>query len=274
MKEVVVVIPIYKAQPTEMEYVSLRQTLLVLGRYDIAFVCPSNFDSLAYDTLCKQYKVDAVYRNFAPSYFESIQGYNRLLLSESFYQAFSSYEYMLICQPDAYVFSDELQAWCKKGYDYIGAPLVGHFTDTEFSNVMRVGNGGFSLRKIAPVLSFFQSSRNVFTSAQIARKIQLWKKPYTRIFVWALMMIGWRNKPRAVADHWNYNEDDFWSGLLDDSRFRLHKPDPNEAISFAFERFPSELYELNGSSLPFGCHAWEKYQYQEFWKEHMPNESR
>ena len=81
------------------------------------------------------------------------------------------------------------------------------------------------------------------------------------------MLLGWRNKPNIVAKRWKYNEDDFWSGLLDKSRYALSKPDPVEAIRFAFERFPSELYELNHHQLPFGCHAWKKYQYDSFWSE-------
>lgn len=40
---------------------------------------------------------------------------------------------------------------------------------------------------------------------------------------------------------------------------------PKEALEFAFERFPSEMYKITGK-LPFGCHAWEKYEYESFWK--------
>ena len=43
---------------------------------------------------------------------------------------------------------------------------------------------------------------------------------------------------------------------------------PSEAIKFAFECDPVNLYELNGNKLPFGCHAWQKY-YLLFWKEYI-----
>ena len=93
------------------------------------------------------------------------------------------------------------------------------------------------------------------------------------MLVWLLVLLGWRNKPVSFAAHWKYNEDDFWSGVLDNSNYAMSKPNPSEALRFSFERFPKELFALNGDSLPFGCHAWKKYQYEEFWKEyiHIPD---
>ena len=44
---------------------------------------------------------------------------------------------------------------------------------------------------------------------------------------------------------------------------------PEEAIAFSFELSPSYLYKLNGNYLPFGCHAWYKYEYENFWKQHI-----
>ena len=35
-----------------------------------------------------------------------------------------------------------------------------------------------------------------------------------------------------------------------------------------FERFPKELYEIT-KQIPFGCHAWKKYQFEEFWKQYI-----
>ena len=260
----VVVIPVYKEVLTEFELNSIVQTLNVLGSYPIAFVAPDSFNVSLFTIKLTDYPVSCKFEKFEDRFFIGIETYNRLLLSAEFYQRFSNYEYMLICQPDAYVFSDELTYWCKKGYDYIGAPLIGKFEDTEFSTEMRVGNGGFSLRKVKTYIRFFESGKNVFNTKQIARLINFRKKPYTRIFVWMLMILGWRNKPISCAKFWKYNEDDFWSGYLDRSNYALSKPTSSEALRFAFERFPKECYKITGK-LPFGCHAWEKYQYKEFW---------
>ena len=268
MLDIAVVIPIYKEQPEWNEEISLRQTFSVLKKYKIVIVCPKeinlrNYEKIALEQGCK-YNIEY----FDSKYFKNIAAYNRLLLSELFYSRFEKYDYILICQPDAYVFEDKLEEWCVKGYDYIGAPLVGKFTETEYypDMALGVGNGGFSLRKISACLEYFKGNKNVFTSKQIIERINIWNKPYSRIFVWLLMVLGWRNKPKSVANNWMYNEDDFWSGVLDNSNYPMSKPNPIEALDFAFERFPSEMYKIN-RKLPFGCHAWEKYEYEYFWKQ-------
>lgn len=52
-----------------------------------------------------------------------------------------------------------------------------------------------------------------------------------------------------------WNEDLFWA-----SRGQEFKVAPKEiAWQFAFERPVRVLYRLNGEQLPFGCHAWMKY---------------
>lgn len=265
MCNVCVVIPVYKPEPTSDEVVSIRRTVKILGQHDISFVCPDSLDITVYKHLTESFCSVLIIKRFSDFYFKDINGYNRLLLSLSFYTEFNNYKYILICQPDAYVFRDELREWCNKGYDFIGAPIIGSFTDQEFSGRMRIGNGGFSLRNVQTVIGFFNAKKNVFSPSQIAQMISLWKKPWTRIFVWLLMILGWRNKPDSVASRWKYNEDDFWSGLLVGTRYSLRIPAVTEAIRFAFERFPSELYRMNHSLLPFGCHAWKKYQYETFW---------
>jgi 23S rRNA G2445 N2-methylase RlmL len=42
-------------------------------------------------------------------------------------------------------------------------------------------------------------------------------------------------------------------------------PNAIEAALFSFEVAPEHLFELVGNKLPFGCHAWEKYN-KSFWK--------
>lgn len=269
VKKIIVVVPVYKRELSSNESISLERGLTILNRYSFALVAPEHLDICLYDKLFKEHNVEYAHVTFDDSFFVDISGYNRLLLSQPFYESFCDYTYMLIYQPDAYVFDDKLEQWCNSGYDYVGAPLIGDFHDTEFSDIMRVGNGGFSLRKIAAFIEFFHSRRNVFNAKQIIKKINIKKKPYTRLFVFILMLFGWRNKPKTVASRWIYNEDDFWSGLLDNSRYALKKPSPKVAIEFAFERFPSSLFKLNGEHLPFGCHAWTKYEFETFWSKHI-----
>ena len=60
------------------------------------------------------------------------------------------------------------------------------------------------------------------------------------------------------------NNDIFWSyhavKYLPD--FKI--PDWRTALRFAFEAAPRHCFELNGKELPFGCHAWPKFD-RGFW---------
>ena len=46
-------------------------------------------------------------------------------------------------------------------------------------------------------------------------------------------------------------------------------PSKQEAARFSFEVHPERLYHNNGNVLPFGCHAFEKWEYDSFWKKHI-----
>lgn len=249
----VVVVPIYKTTLDEWEQVSLHRCVKVLDAHPIVFVAPQ---SLATEPLQQQFGIGRVER-FADSYFEGLSGYNRLMLSVEFYERFLDYEYLLICQTDAYVFSDELAAWCAKEWDYIGAPwipsakynawwrraelfitqslgrLLGRYNSR--SNYFRTGNGGFSLRKVAACLAVTRSD---------VRSIEAF----------------------LAKGNYHYAEDVYWSIRVNDLRPRLAIPHYSEALGFAFENHPAQLYERNGGRLPFGAHAWYKGYRLDFWR--------
>jgi hypothetical protein len=42
----------------------------------------------------------------------------------------------------------------------------------------------------------------------------------------------------------------------------------NEAIKFSFEANPEFLFEKNNYQLPFGCHAWQRYD-PLFWEKYI-----
>jgi hypothetical protein len=46
----------------------------------------------------------------------------------------------------------------------------------------------------------------------------------------------------------------------------FRRPKAKEALHFAFEMEPRKAYKMTNHKLPFGVHAWEKYD-AEFWKE-------
>jgi hypothetical protein len=51
-------------------------------------------------------------------------------------------------------------------------------------------------------------------------------------------------------------------------RWLLKLPNWKEALAFSIEKNPQIGIKLLGGTLPFGCHAWEKYN-PNFWKKYI-----
>ncbi|MFC5408938.1 DUF5672 family protein [Larkinella bovis] len=246
-----VVIPVYQSSLTDYEQISLTQCLRVLGTYPIIVVKPASLDITFLTGPHPQLQA----RSFDDAYFKSVQSYNRLMLSEEFYQAFTDFEFMLIYQLDAFVFKDELTDWCKSGYEYIGAPWLRDrdftgwadefvfnvkkkiaiwldlkkddgVTPREITSLNGVGNGGFSLRKVSSLLRWIRFYR---------RKIANYEKIHAH----------------------QYNEDVFWGIEINRYWPILNVPDFRTAMRFSVEFYPERAIPVyNKGQLPFGCHAW------------------
>lgn len=77
-----------------------------------------------------------------------------------------------------------------------------------------------------------------------------------------------RNNTHKWLNSYRGHEDQFW-GLSVAKKFSWFKvPAYEEAAAFAFEMQPHRLFELTGHRLPFGCHAWWKYDL-DFFKPHI-----
>ncbi|MFN8415004.1 MAG: DUF5672 family protein [Cytophagaceae bacterium] len=235
VSNVAIVIPIYKSSLTKEEKCSLAQARNIFSSRKIYLVYPDGLAVTNYSEIIPNVNLIT----FDSYYFRSVQSYSLLLNSPFFYQSFLQHDYILIYQLDAYVFKDELDVWCQKGYDYVGAPWIEADWIKKLGLlgklVYPVGNGGFSLRKVK---SFYQG----------AQRLQL------------VVKYLWRKK---------WNEDFFWSSLAKRVLPGFRIPEINEALGFAFEEKPSKCFQLNGNQLPMGCHAWEKYE-PEFWREYIP----
>lgn len=158
----ITVVPVYKAEPTKTEVLSLLQ-LKMLGAQNVTLVCPENLNLELYLDLWPQLQV----QRFPSENFTSVQSYNNLVLTPAFYRTFAElYEYLLIYQLDAFLLSNRVLEFCDQGYDYYGAPWKIGFPQYRFlfnrwpirinSKRFHVGNGGLSLRKIKTTLDLLE----------------------------------------------------------------------------------------------------------------------
>ncbi len=198
----------------------------------------------------KEYGVARVER-FDKNNFQSTKTYNRLLLSREFYQRFLGYEFILIYQLDAFVFEDQLMDWCEKGQDYIGAPWIGeNWPET----IMSMAKKPLWARIFLFKLLFFKKNNSVGNGGLSLRKVSSALK--------ATAFLG------SYASNWSLNEDVFWSIYVPNVLPFFKVPDMKTAARFSLEQNPQEGLEMNGGKLPFGCHAWEKWDI-ECWRPYI-----
>lgn len=269
MNKVAVIIPAYLDSLDQFELASLKQCNLILKRYPKILVCDSDLNAGIY----KKYIPEIKLEYFDKDYFKNVDRYNRLLLTYEFYKRFADFEYILIYQLDAWVFRDELDYWCQKGFDYIGSPWFENFGSHENGDKLwTVGNGGFSLRRIASFLDIFCFKKQLFKISGLKMiypdKIGFIKKMKRLLIIYS-KSFGLKNSSNYYIKNYKYGEDVFWSIFLRKSEKQMKIPECEEAINFSFEKSPMYLYELAGDRLPFGCHAWYKHDYNTFWENYI-----
>jgi Protein of unknown function (DUF5672) len=261
IKSVAVVIPIYKNTLTKGEEISLLQCLKILKKHPIILLKPQSLN--VEDLVLKYPKL--VVREANDAYFKTVEAYNRLMMSVDFFSIFTEYRHVLVYQLDAYVFRDDLEDWCAKNYDYVGAPWPSKYNEGDlifqfkkkaalllklkhpngiaYKDVVRantVGNGGLSLR-------------NVQKAIEVIGKFQKEISYYIN------------------NEDYRLNEDVFWSVEVNRYQKHLAIPDFKTALGFAFDMDPKKCFELAENKLPFGCHAWERYDL-EFWSQFIKYE--
>lgn len=253
-----IVIPIYRAQLSASERLSFERCMAVLGSHPIVIAKPEHLDV----SLLRDRHPQLMVESFRKEFFNGVEGYNRMMLSDEFYARFAHYEFILIHQLDAFVFKDELLAWCARDYDYIGAPWLrkglqphrwrlfaasirrtlyrminkqhrgrgfGSFTQLYYS----AGNGGFSLRRVDKI-------REVLAS------------------------LDSKAKPYRLNTRFPWAEDVFFSVEVNRFKQHLKTPDTKVAAQFAWESEPALASTLTGGDLPFGCHGWNKLHLEEW----------
>lgn len=256
MKKAAVLIPFYKKEISDYENISLQQCQKILSSHDIIAIKPDDFILPEFSQSINFFKTVS----FDPGFFKSIAGYNGLMLSADFYKAFLDYEYVLIYQMDCFVFKDELNDWCDQNWDYIGAPWIKktyhkNYLELQFAKIKRYFSTNFNrLDNNEP--NQYQLDNKVGNGGFSLRRVQ-------KFYDLCLVM-------QPVIDHYLsakgnlHNEDVFWSIEVNREKRILNIPDCSTALNFAFEVPPFKNHVLTENNLPFGCHDWDRYA--DYWE--------
>ena len=271
-KKVAIVVPLSnRVGFTDDERISLRHLNCHLGAYDRYFLAP---EPLEIDL--PGFRV----KRFPLRYFGSGAAHGKLLASLKFYREFSGYEFILFYHLDSLVLRNCMEYWCSKDIDYIGAPWV-RCEENSWVDRPRVGNGGFALLRVSSAIRVLVNRHRLEPSTFW---LDLFSQGAPR---WAVISAEWfqrfcpsfelidriLHETRVMDDPAPHgrNNDIFWS-----DRAVLYFPEFKVAsladgLSFAFEAAPSMCLKMNGGAMPFGCHAWSRYE-PEFWEPHLMRE--
>lgn len=274
-RDLLTLIPVYRENISAEEIISLRHLNHFSSDWEICLLAPQGMEIAALGG--RSYRTI----RFPAESFTSVSAYSRLLLSTDFYRAFSKCEYILIYQLDCLIFDSDIQHWLDMNYDYLGAPW---FKDSQNSErgFARVGNGGLSLRKVESFLRALTSSR--YVSKPVPFWADLFKPVHDFDDPMPAFKLAWhrlkrhfrvlRQVRRGVqwyTANYSLNEDRFWSDrvMFFDPKFRIAPI--QDGLRFAFERYPRYCYEHNERQLPFGAHAWAKWD-RSFWEPYLIRE--
>lgn len=262
-----VMIPVHKSRLSATEKIALTACREKLNQFSCFLVYPEGIDPFEYLSI-----FPGLIRMPLPSRcFENVLAYNQLKVDIAFYKKFESFEYLLTYELDAYIFSADFERAHVYDYHYIGAPFFeGYDKASADSKLIRGGNSGFSIRKIAACIEGLKRlsdyrvkwNRQYFFIRKIPflkRALKAWHWKYYELF-----------DNRAFIGYMTgsgFNEDIVFSQLLPILCPTFKVAGPLEAMKFSFEVQPEKLFELNGHQLPLGCHAWPLYQ--AFWNQYI-----
>ncbi len=270
--KLVAVVVLLSTRPTltSDEWISVRHLEHYLGKYDKFLAGPPG----------SPVRIDGFrVRTFPGKFFGSVVAINQVMLWPPFFRVFEEYRYILIYHLDSLVFSDQMERWCQSDLDYIGAPWI-KCPDSPWVEKQRVGNGGFALMKVESALKvlyrryeqaprtfwldmFARNSRRFRPAVGLLRKVQ---STFPRVKLVNLLI----NEYDEVNDPGpsNRNVDIFWSDHAVSFLPEYKVASLEQGLEFAFEVAPQQCFEMNGRRMPFGCHAWGRYD-RSFWEPHL-----
>lgn len=228
---------------------------------DIAFVGPANLKT---EYLSEFSKIN--YYSFNKRYFESIDGYNKLLKSLNFYRTFNNYNFILIAQTDAWIFGSSRDLTYFYQYDYSGAISY-------YNNEPHGFNGGLSLRNVQSSIEALKSWKNFEKPSEILRRhFPAGQLPKLHKFGAVVLDLLFRKRIHGRLNFFiKCNEDLFWSVLVPKAIPGYKVIAPEDAVKFSWEHNCENL--IKAHDLPFGCHGWWNYNF-DFWKDIIEIESK
>lgn len=259
--KIAIVIPVYKklSAYSKNERRLLEQTKEVFKDRTLFLAGPNSLSTnfgadKRFDFLC-----------FGDELFKDKFTYSRLLCSLQFYQTFSDYDFIQLIQTDCWLFEDKLDHFAASGFDYIGAPWMKNgFEGKPEPELWKVGNGGFSLRKVSSFISIINQIKSTKKGSYPVFK------DFEKGLIGALKERGIRNNLRHYIKS-PPGEDIFWSIyvpiVFGKDEFKV--ADTKTAAHYSFETLPRYLYEsVTKGKLPMGCHNWEGND-RNFWLRHI-----
>ena len=224
-----IVLPIHRPSLEADVIEDVDRSVALLRHGDWHLIAPRSMDTSFYET---RYGKPII--RVPDDCLASVRNYSSLLLTDEFYAAFARYEYMLVVQDDVFVVRDDLPHWLSRRLDYIGAPWPrGHEFALSMSDRpgirgqklrIYVGNGGFSLRRIAACRQLL---------AEFAEEV-------------------------ARLRENGFSEDTFF-GLFGQVSERFVLPSLREAAGFAWEAYLPRMYALCQGQLPMAIHGHRRF---------------
>lgn len=214
---VAIVVPIHREYPTHEDRVSLLQCGRVFRERDVVMLAPRGLDLWAYDELLPGHLTT---ERVPAEWMSSLRAYNAMMLSGSVHRRFVGYDHMLLHEPDAIVFEDDLDHWCAEDFDYVGAPWFDG--GAEACKLYAVGNSGLSLHRL--------SKWNAIPAHAAAESARY----------------------PGQCDH-------FWSLRMPELYPEFRIATIEQAIRFSWEVQPRRCARMAGVDMPFGMHKWFAY---------------
>ena len=268
-KSVAIVVPLSNhADLTADERVSLRHLVHFLGAYDRFLIAPAGLEPDIPGFGVK---------HFARKYFGSAAAHGKMLGHPAFFREFLDYEFIFFYHLDSLAFSDQVAAWCATDLDYIGPPWI-RCEATAWVDRPRVGNGGFTLLRVASALK-------VLANRHRQEPATYWLDQFThrapgglvRVLEWIQARCSGLKLLNRLLEEWHEvedpalhgrNNDLFWSDKAVRYLPEFKVASLEDGLQFAFEAAPRTCFEMNGGRMPFGCHAWGRYD-RDFWLPHL-----